>query len=285
MIKNKKEYFKNYYLMHKEEFKNRSKKRYLETKEETAKYQKNYYEKHKEEKKLYYQRYYKLRKIYSSKSFMKKLQERKIVVTEDELKVMKRAACNFIKSMNSSRSIDKMELEDELSDAYCGLLVAIRCYDPTKNPKKNAFLSSKIKWFLIDCYRDEFGRKDKKKINFLNCHSFDIEIDESQKDISFKDLIASKETPQENIETILDCDHFVKMVKKEFAKIYINGKLTGNDFFNMWLMRTRDEALYKEISKKFKISESRVSQIFSEIIKPEFEVISKKIQKSNPSFF
>ena len=209
---------------------------------------------------------------------------REIVPNEEQIKIMNKAASFYCSRMNKIRPYySYLLVEDVLGNAYEGLLIAINRYynsDKEYNISFENYATIRIRGHLIDCYRNEYGRQGKKKIQ-LN----------TEKAISINEINTTDISPDKDFSGILLSDVDVLediMTKDKYEYVYNLFKMYmyhSPNLFKVKKLAINIFPLYFEgyslsyIGDKLNISESRISQIVLETIKPFVKIIRKDIQK------
>lgn len=270
------DYQKEYYQKNKEKILNYNRDYY--SRPEIIKKQEEYYSRTavKKSKREYSKAYSKIKKL-KNKDLLLKL--RSIKTTPEELKIAEKAALSYIKTMNNKRLYNKLQLEDIMGDAYRGLLIALHNYNYKKNNNKESYLFLKIKYYLIDCYRTaNHSRNTKidKPLLYFSC------LNDDRDDRDYNNLIKAKEVDLDLKHDIL---YFLNIIRNYFYTVEVKGKMTGKDYYDMWYYRFFDNLLFKEIGRKYGVSEGNISLLFKKKINPLFKDICEKIQNDNPSWY
>jgi len=252
------------------------------TKEEKKAYNTKYYKLKKEEIKKQKKEYYKTCqkfKNYKNRKTLLKLNKQK--PTDEQIEVMKKAACAHIKSVNKYRYYNILTLDGVLSDAYIGLLMGLKNYDPINN-NLNAFLYNKVKFYLVDCYRAEYGRKDHKKINETTTISLSQQYyNDSEKEID--QLNFAEEQVEYDLSIHIDSEAFLSTIKEVFYR-EANTKQTAYRCFFIFKKLLKGLTMQK-IGDELGMSQSAVSYINSTYIKPFFKIAQELIIEANPSYY
>ncbi|MCK4259886.1 MAG: hypothetical protein KAX49_12970 [Halanaerobiales bacterium] len=278
------------------------KKKYRENnKEKIAKYHKEYnakeenkikaraycrkhYNKHKKEILEYKRAILRLSKKKST--FKTNLEVRKIEPSESDMVIMRKACRSY-----TQRSSCFSSYEELLGDGYVGLCIALKNWDDSKGSekKKNSWIFAKVKNYLIDCYRSECGRNNSPRRKFLTekISLNTIITCEDGEDGELLDLFEAETIPYGLKE---DSKMFANIIKKEFLKLKLKSRknttiITNKKLYDIWYDYNVMGLTMDQIAVKFCISESRVSQLYTGIIKTTFEKIQKKILEEHTNYF
>lgn len=239
------------------------------TKVERIQYYKDYYQRNKKVFKKYYKDNQEKIKKYQKASYNLKpndLKIRKIEPTEDEYALMKKGMYNYLCLANKARTRNYLR-EDEISgEGYIGLLKGLDSWKRNKDKvksDKNYYIINRVKGHLIDRFRQEIRARNKYQPEYIT--SLSNEIGDG---IEFGDLIEHKDKDQH---LKIDSKFFELEIKQYFIDNRPKIKISGDDLYEIFMMRIMHNKTFKEISIHFGICESRVNQIYNNTCVPLFD--------------
>lgn len=198
----------------------------------------------------------------------KKPRYQHIVPTSEEMELLHIAIYTHIR--NTGIHITKEQI---LGDAYVGLLIGLHSYRQDKCNNRDSYLVQKVKYHLIDCFRDENKTRSK---NYIKFSSLDSIINDDQDTVV--SLIPDYSKSSED--TLYE-QEILDIVKKSFHDIKRKRKngFSGDELFLILMLRMENYNM-KDIGKAMGCSEGRISQILKDIIWPKFEKIRKSLSEA-----
>lgn len=259
-----KEYYKIYYKKNKEKYS----QRYLDNKEEFKQSSRDYYYDNKKERIKYNKAYMRLREL---RNFKRMLKARSIKPTPKDMELMIRAVKTYAAKV-AKQTGKWIDYHDYLGAGFESLKIALNmCKDGLTPAKREQYLSFKIAFGIVDIYRYTYGRTGGKRQpqNGAQLMSIHFVNDEDEEKTFY--LPAS----EVDNDIAIDADFFGGKIKEKIMKCKSN-KTTGQDLYDMFLMRIEGLSL-EDISVKYDICSSRVSQLFSRLINPAFQTVKEAL--------
>jgi DNA-directed RNA polymerase specialized sigma subunit len=191
-----------------------------------------------------------------------------IKVTQEDLVLLDIAIGSHLKKRNGY--VDRGEL---LADGYEGLLNAIRLYKSDKCNNRNGYIVAKIKFWLVDCFRDETRIRNKYQHNPTS-----IDVIMGSGEDSIGSLIADKEVKQPD--QLLMEKEVVELVKEEFSKAILRRKYnyTSDDLFTILMLRLENNS-YQDVADLLDVSQGTIYNIYSKQIQPVLDKVKERLSE------
>jgi RNA polymerase sigma factor (sigma-70 family) len=203
----------------------------------------------------------------------KELPYKDIVPTEEELEILYQAVGIYVKSANKGRTGYPITFGDTLGDGYEGMIKTLYTFKPEYCKNKKAYLITKIRYHLLDCYRSRYGRNGQKLSEF-NTDSLDREINcKDDGTVSMLEILISNNP---SCEELLENEDTFEYIEKFFSRIPIESwGISGDDIFAMLMLRYEGYSV-REIAETSVIDEKVIHQIMLQTVQPFLRHLSEK---------
>lgn len=220
----------------------------------------------KAKRKKYTSAYARLKKNNRETSLPKQLKERTIVPTDSQLQMMEQAITSY------RRKFYKYTRNELLTDAYIGLLAAIRTIKPGYD------IDNHIRFRVRAELRNAFNRENKKYTLSLSTPSFVSE------EFELIDIIEAK---NESVDIGIkhEAYHFKKIIKNKFKHIKMTHRnnYSWRMLYNFWYDKEINNLSLSEIMDKYSIITYKATKHLSQRIENIWLEIRQEIIDDNPS--